>query len=295
MIANDMPKTELTQLLQPNETIEQGGIYIAKGIAERTVWDKHAVENPTHAVISAKDEADAREKSAVQIADIKQHLTSNDILLDLGSGYGRVAQYILPEMPLAGYIACDSSYEMLALFRERYIRSDEEQQTVALSLNADIHTIPLIDNSVDVVLVCAVFLHNHKDVVEKSMQEIKRIMKPESTLLVYSSFPRRATAMGIQGTAYQALLNLLGKPFKNGPVRYYSKREVSKLHYGFSQVTIIPHGFTVLPKSIIFLPRVVDTWWRNGVANPINTLLEKIMPHSLKPYFSVHYDIVAKR
>jgi ubiquinone/menaquinone biosynthesis C-methylase UbiE len=295
MIASTMPQTGLNQLLQPNETIEQGGIYIAKGIAERTVWDKHAVENPTHAVISAKDEADAHAKSVAQIADIKQHLTPTDILLDLGSGYGRVAKYLLPEMPLSGYIACDSSYEMLSLFRERYIRSDEEQQTPALSLNADIHTISLINNSVDVVLVCAVFLHNHKDVVEKSMQEIKRILKPNGRLLVYSSFPRAATAMGVQGTAYQALLNLLGKPFKNGPVRYYSKREVTKLLKGFSEVAIIPHGFTVFPKSIIFLPRFLDTWWRNGIANPLNAFLEKVMPHSVKPYFAVHYDIVAKR
>lgn len=295
MIASDMPQTALNQLLQPNETIEQGGIYIAKGIAERTVWDKHAVENPAHAVISAKDEADARRKSVTQIADIKQHLTSTDIVLDLGAGYGRVAQYVLPDMTLGGYIACDSSYEMLSLFRERYIRSDEEQCTPALSLNADIHTVPLKDNSVDVVLVCAVFLHNHKDVVEKSMQEIKRVLKPGGSLLVYSSFPRAATAMGIQGLTYQALLNLLGKPFKNGPVRYYSKKEVTRLLSGFSQVTIYPVGFTVLPKSLIFLPRVLDNLWRCGIANPFNTLMGHIVPQSSKPYFSVHYDVVAKR
>ena len=295
MIASDMPQTALNQLLQPNETIEQGGIYIAKGIAERTVWDAHAVENATHAVISAKDENDARLKSVTQIADIKQHLLPTDVVLDLGSGYGRVAQYLLPDMTLGGYVACDSSYEMLSLFRERYIRSDEEQRTPALSLNADIHTIPLNDNSVDVVLVCAVFLHNHKDVVEKSIQEIKRVLKPGGSLLVYSSFPRAATAMGIQGLTYQALLNLLGKPFKNGPVRYYSKKEVTRLLSGFMEVTILPSGFSAIPKSLIFLPRVLDNLWRLGIANPLNTLLGHIVPKSLKPYFSVHYDIVAKR
>jgi ubiquinone/menaquinone biosynthesis C-methylase UbiE len=295
MIASDMPQTGLIQLLQPNETIEQGGIYIAKGIAERTVWDKHAIENPAHAVISAKDEEEARLKSVEQIADITTHLKPTDVVLDLGSGYGRVAQFVLPSMPLGGYIACDSSYEMLSLFRERYIRSDEEQQTQALSLNADIHTIPLIDNSVDVVLVCAVFLHNHKDVVQKSMQEIKRVLKSGGTLLVYSSFPRAATAMGVQGLAYQALLNLLGKPFKNGPVRYYSQKEVKRLLAGFSEATIRPYAFSVIPKSLTFLPQVIDNAWRVGIANPINKVLEAIIPKSLKNYFAVHYDIVAKR
>ena len=295
MIACDMPHTALDQLLLPNETIEQGGIYIAKGIAEKTVWDAHAVENATHAVISAKDEEDAKRKSVKQIADIKQHLTPADIMLDLGSGYGRVAQYLLPDMTLGGYIACDSSFEMLSLFRERYIRSDEEQRTPALSLNADIHTIPLRDNAVDVVLVCAVFLHNHKDVVEKSMQEIKRVLKPGGTLLVYSSFPRAATAMGVQGILYQALLNLLGKPFKNGPVRYYSKAEVIKLLTGFSQVSINPYAFSLVPKSLIFLPRIIDNVYRSGFAQPLNHLFEKLVPASMKSYLAVHYDVVAKR
>ena len=165
----------------------------------------------------------------------------------------------------------------------------------ALSLNADIHTIPLKDNSVDVVLVCAVFLHNHKDVVEKSMQEIKRVLKNDGVLLVYSSFPRAATAMGVQGLMYQALLNLLGKPFKNGPVRYYSKKEVTRLLSGFSQAALYPVGFSFFPKSLIFLPRVLDNLWRVGIANPLNTLMGRILPKSLKPYCAVHYDVVAKR
>ena len=295
MIANDMSSNELTALLEPNETIEKKGIFVAKGIAERTVWDKHAVENPTHAVISAKDEDDARRKSVEQITDIKKYLHESDVLLDLGAGYGRVAKYLFPEMTLKGYIACDSSLEMLQLFRERYIRSDEEQRTPALILNADIHTLPLRDNSVDVVLVCAVFLHNHKDVVQKSMQEIKRVLKPGGTVLVYSSFPRLATAMGVQGALYQSFLNLMGTPFKNGPVRYYSKCEVQKLFKSFTNFEIRYSSFSCVPKSLVFLPRQIDTWYRVGFANPLNTLLEKIIPAAFKPYFAVHYDVVAKR
>ncbi len=290
-----MPEARLTDLLEPQETIEQGGVFIAKGIAERTVWDAHAIENPTHAVISAANDADAKEKSRTQLEDIRQYLTGNEILLDFGSGYGRVAELLLPKLPLQGYIGMDSSFEMLALFRQRYIRSDEEQQTPLLLLNADIHTVPLRTNSVDVAIVCAVFLHNHKDVVGKSVAELKRVIKPGGMVLVYSSFPRRATAMGIQGTFYQILLNLMGKPFKNGPVRYYSKREVLNLFSDFDEVELHPVGFTLIPKSLIFLPRVIDRFWRCGVANPLNSLFEKLVPNSLKHFFAVHYDVVAKR
>ena len=295
MMRNDMPEAALIDLLEPQETIEQGGIFIAKGIAERTVWDAHAIDNPTHAVISAGSDAEAKEKSKAQLEDIKQYLQGDEILLDFGSGYGRVAELLLPKLPLRGYIGMDSSFEMLSLFRQRYIRSDEEQQTPLLLLNADIHTVPLKNNSVDVALVCAVFLHNHKDVVHKSVAELKRLVKPEGMVLVYSSFPRRATAMGLQGGFYQILLNLMGKPFKNGPVRYYSKREVLNLFSDFAEVELHPVGFTFIPKSIIFLPRFVDKVWRTVFANPLNSLFEKIVPTPLKHYFAVHYDVVATR
>lgn len=295
MMTDIMTNVDLQTLLQPNQTITKGDIAIAKGIAQRTVWDAHATENATHAVISAPNEEAARIKSVDQIADIKRHLKSDDILLDFGAGYGRVAQYLLPDMVLGGYVAVDSSEEMLGLFRERYIRRDEEQRTPVLLVNADIHTVPLVSDAVDVVVVCAVFLHNHKDVVTKSMQEIKRILKPGGTLLVYSSYPRAATFMGLQGMFYQALLNLMGKPFKNGPVRYYSKKEVMALHAGFSELDILPVGFGIVPKTLIFLPGPIEKLYRIGLANPINKLLEKIVPLSLKPYFATHYDIAAKR
>ncbi len=295
MMSNNMTETDLKNLIQPNQTIEQGGIHIAKGIAERTVWDAHATENATHAVISAPNEEAARIKSIDQIADIKRHLTNEHILLDFGAGYGRVAQYLLPDMTLAGYVAVDSSHEMLSLFRDRYVRRDEEQRTPLLLLNADIHTVPLKDAAVDAVIVCAVFLHNHKDVVEKSMQEIKRILKPGGTLLVYSSYPKAATLMGVQGMLYQALLNLMGKPFKNGPVRYYSKKEVMKLHAGFAELDIVPVGFGVVPKTLIFLPGPIEKIYRTWFSNPVNNFLEKICPKSYKHLFAAWYDVIATR
>lgn len=285
----------LIGLLKPHTTIERGGIYIAKEIAEKTVWDKLAVENPTHAVISAKDETDAARKSIEQITDIKQFLTPGDVLLDCGTGYGRVAKYLLPDIQLGGYVGVDSSYEMLSLFKQRYSGSEVEQKTPLLLLNADIHTLPLQDCSIDAVIVCAVFLHNHKSVVESAMNEIKRVMRPGGKVLIYSSFPRSATCMGLQGSLYQALLNLLGRPFKNGPVRYYRRREIMHLFDGFTEVELRPVGYSVLPKTLIFLPGFLEVAWRVGLANPINNFLERLTPARLKPYFAVHYDVIARR
>lgn len=295
MMANNMEKHALVPLMKAQDTIERDGIFVTKEIAEQTVWDTLAIENPTDAVISAKDETDAAKKSAPQIADIKQYIQSGDVVLDCGTGYGRVAKYLLPDQPLGGFIGVDSSYQMLSLFKQRYEGSAAEQKTPLLLLNADMHTLPLTDASVDVVVVSAVFLHNHKEVVQRAMQEIKRVLKPGGTMLVYSSFPRAATLMGMQGLAYQALLNLLGKPYKNGPVRYYWRREVSHLFDGFTEVELRPVGYAVLPKTLIFLPGFLEKIWRVGIANPVNKLLEKMTPARLKYYAATHFDIVAKR
>lgn len=290
-----MDKETLHSLLKARATIDKDGVFVSNEIADKTVWDKLAIENPTHAVISAKDEKDAAQKSEPQIADIKNHLKSGDILLDCGTGYGRVAKYLLPQMTLGAYIGMDSSYEMLSLFKQRYNSTDSEQGTPVMLLNSDMYNIPLQDNSVDVVIVSAVFLHNHKSIVVKAMTEIERVVKKGGKVLVYSSFPRAFTLMGLQGHAYQALLNLLGRPYSNGPVRYYRRKEISRMFEGFSEVEYRPVGFSVVPKTIIGLPHFIEVVYRKGLANPINHLLEKICPAKLKPFFAVHYDVVATR
>mgnify|MGYP001488862855 CR=1 FL=1 len=295
LLASRMEKELPEGILVEQATVNKNGIFVSKDVAEKTVWDKLAIENPTHAVISAKDEESAAKKSETQIQDIKLHLKEGDVLLDCGTGYGRVAKYLLPQMELGGYIGLDSAYQMLQLFKERYDRTEAEQGTPLLLLNADIHTIPITEQSVDVVIVCAVFLHNHKNVVARSMTEITRVVKPGGKVLVYSSFPRSMTFMGLQGGLYQMFLNLLGRPYKNGPVRYYRGNEINRLFEKFTEVELFPVGYSVLPKTLIFLPGPLEMVYRVGIANPINRLLEKITPTRLKPYFAVHYDVVATR
>jgi len=285
----------LQNLCKTQDIFEKSGIYISKNIANTTVWDNLAVENPTHAVISATDEAAAASKSTDQINHLAKLVDESTVLLDYGCGYGRVAKYLLPRQPVAGYIGLDSSHAMLQLFRQRYDHTDVEQTTPLLLLNADINDSPLLDATVDVAIVAAVFLHNHKMVVQQSVRELTRVVKPGGTVVVYGSFPRLATAMGLQGQVYQMLLNLLGRPFKNGPVRYYTRREVARLFGNFARVELVPAGFSVIPKSLIFLPRFLDAFWRKGIANPLNFALERITPAAIRPYFAVHYDVIATR
>lgn len=283
-----------TTIVRENDVTEKFGILVDKHIADSTVWDKLAKENPTHAVISAGNEADAAAKSKDQIDELLAEL-QDGIVLDLGCGYGRIAKYLLPQRTFAGYVGMDSAYEMLTIFKERYLRTPAEQTTPAIFLNADIHTIPLHDATIENVIVAAVFLHNHKSVVRQSIEEVYRVVKPGGQVLVYSSFPNKWSLMGLQGAFYQMLLNVMGNPFKNGPVRYYGKREVAHLFEHFSEVSIRPYGFALLPKRLIFLPGVLDRLWRIGVANPINGMLETILPRAIANRFPSHYDVTAVR
>lgn len=289
-----MSKTLISHLIA-GAVAEKDGIYTAKEIADQTVWDKLAEENPHHAVISAEDEVAAEAKSIEQINDLLNFLEPGQTLLDLGCGYGRVAQYLLPQLKLGGYIGVDSSYEMLRLFKQRYESREEEQRTPLLLVNADIHTLPLKDQSVDAMIACAVFLHNHKSVVEAAMQEITRVLKSGGTFLVYSSFPRAATLMGLQGYTYQGLLNLLGQRLKNGPVRYYRSHEIKTLLKDFDTVELRPKGYAALPKTIVGMPQPFERIYRQGLANPINHFLSRMTPRELERFFAVHYDVVAKR
>ncbi len=285
----------LAHLVQPGAAAINGNFVRAPQAAESTVWDSLANENPTHAVISSADEAAAYEKSRHQLADLQRYLSPETLLLDLGAGYGRLGKYLLPERELAGYVALDSSRAMLELCRQWYEQNAVAERTPLLLVHSDINALPLRDASVDLVVVSAVFLHNHKSITVQAMDEVRRVLKPGGRLLVYSSFPNSRSLMGVQGACYQAALNLTGKPFKNGPVRYFSRREVEHLLEGFTQVSINPHGFEAVPKRIIIFPGVLDRIYRVGFANPANQLLRRLLQARWQTPFAAYHDVSAMR
>lgn len=284
----------LAILLDPTQGRLRDGIWVSNALNERTVWDQLADTDPLQAVISAESAQAAWAKSAPQIEQIASCVDSHSILLDVGCGYGRIAQYLLPERPIGAYVGIDSSFEMLGIFKRRYDSTPPEQKTPVMLVNSDITTLPFPAASVDVVVVSAVFLHNHKSVVKAAMAEVGRVLKPGGKLLVFSSFPRRATAMGLQGSLHQFYLNRRGTPERNGPVRYYSHREVARMLQGFADVRILPTGFEVVPKSIIGTPPALDKLYRRFVSGPANVGLGRLLKR-WQPAFARHYDVIAIR
>ena len=190
----------------------------------------------------------ARKKSLPQIQELKETSLAG-VFLDLGCGYGRIAQYLLPQRTFLRYIGLDSSLEMLKIFRNRYKDNLVEQTTPLSLVLSDIDTLPLEDNSVDTVVVAAVFLHNHKSITKKSIVEVSRVLKPGGKLFVYSSFPNKFSLMGLQGIIYQFGLDFFGHSHKNGPVRYYGKKEIRLMLQDFSDIENETARFCGVPKA----------------------------------------------
>jgi ubiquinone/menaquinone biosynthesis C-methylase UbiE len=287
-------------MTNPLEHVFNDEVLVVEGIwspllkkgQEHTVWDTLARENPTHAAVSAPNENRAKEKTEEQIRILENGLVDG-IILDLGCGYGRVAQYLLPRRSFEGFIGVDSSIEMLALFKKRYDAEAGERKTPLALVRANIDALPLKDNSVDNVIVSAVFLHNHKSVTKKSIAEIHRILKKGGKLFVFSSFPNGTTLSGAQGHLYNLLLKLRKQEYKNGPVRFFSRKEAHELLRDFETVVIQDVGFSFGPKSLIFLPQAADTLYRKIIFRPLNALGAHFLPAGVKKKFPTHYDAVA--
>lgn len=256
------------------------------------VWDHLAMSNPIHAAVSAVNEEEERKKTMPYVEYLEAHLTDG-MILDLGCGYGRIAKYLLTRHIYPGYIGIDRSAVMLKLFKERWAQVDEEKRTPLTLILGSIDHIPLRSCSVENVITAAVFLHNPKEVVEKAINEVYRVLKPGGKVFVFSSFPNVMTITGLQGVLYLTILKIMGKGDKQGPLRYYSKKEVISLFQNFSLVTIEENGFGFLPKSILGLPDFVNRLYRVAIYTPISWILKSILPSGVKKIFCAHYDVLA--
>jgi SAM-dependent methyltransferase len=287
--------SSLPHLCHTADITNKSGIHISKHIANRTIWDEYAIANFDQPLAQPLADVADDETTAAHLADITSHLDHTSTVLDYGCGYGRLASQLLSTQPVAGYIGLDSSYELLKLFQAHYDQLAMPPSTPLLLLNADINQPPLKKDTIDLAVVVAVFRHNHKSVVRQSIHELARVVKPGGKVVVYAGFPRVCSLRGVAGQFYQIGLNLFGRPFKNGPVRYYTRREVKRLFCDFSAVQLKPVGYSVLPSTLSVLPPSLQPGWRKAVATPINTLLEKLTPAFLQPYFATHIDVVARR
>jgi ubiquinone/menaquinone biosynthesis C-methylase UbiE len=285
--------THIDEILQPG-VIKCNGYYARPdATGAHTIWDSLAEDNPIHAAISVSDEREESLKSRPIIDLLAAELPPGRVL-DLGCGYGRVAKYLLAQRTFEAYVGVDGSITMLKLFEQRYATREVERRTPVILVHSTIEDTLLDDNSVDAVLSCAVLLHNRKPVCEKAIEEAYRVLKPGGKLLLLASFPNKYTMNGLLGAAYHGVYSLKGESDRNGPVRYFSEKEVRGFLADYESVEIRRTGFHAFPSRLPFVTERLNDKYRRHIFKPTQSL-SGILPEAVKEFACLHIDVIARK
>jgi demethylmenaquinone methyltransferase/2-methoxy-6-polyprenyl-1,4-benzoquinol methylase len=103
-----------------------------------------------------------------------------DVVLDLCSGTGYVARLVAAAHPSASILALDVSPEMLEVGRRRALA---EGLGGIRFVHGDAAELPLADASVDVVTAAFALHELPRPVRERSVEEVRRVLKPRGRLL----------------------------------------------------------------------------------------------------------------
>jgi SAM-dependent methyltransferase len=286
--------TRIQEILEAGVTCTDGIFSLPDANQGSTIWDELAALNPTAAAVAAQNEEEESQKSGRVLEVLRRELPQG-IVVDLGCGYGRVAKYLLPERAYDLYIGVDSSLTMLRLFHDRYSRSPAEKKTPVALIRSTIDNTLLKDDSADAVFSCAVLLHNPKKASRVALKEAFRVLKPGGKLILLDSLPNRASVTGLFGTLYQCVYFIKGESGRNGPVRYFSEREVRRLLSDFSFTQTSRVGFSPVPKSFPFLPKRINAPYQRFAFPALSRLAEKCVPIPLKGLSCAHIDAIGSK
>ena len=174
-------------------------------------------------------------------------------MLEIGAGYGRIPLYLARERDVtwSTYCAVDISgtmLERLVEYRDRFAPAPESR-LYPICVSAD--ALPLEDDSVDLAITSAVFLHMGKRFVRDAVAEIARTLRPGGDVVFDVSFPNAHNPTNL-------LLRL--KPERFRPphfMKFWTRGEVESMlgrdgprGEGRTALTIEPGAYAVLPKRV---------------------------------------------
>lgn len=153
---------------------------------------------------------------------------SVDSILEVGCGYGRVPLHLSKDKGLVcqKYYGIDISETLLRRllkFKQEYNFFPEAEFNIICN---SAETLPLPDNSIDLVISNCVFMHIAEPQLKQVLAEIARVLKPGGSFVFNHSFHNKACPAHLVHN-WVRNLNVLGK----NPVylRQYSAQEISAM------------------------------------------------------------------
>lgn len=246
--------------LREDELVERGGLLYAAGDPDvspyRRRWEDEAAEDHVRSAIAggttgALDYATLTAKVA-PLWDRVPRGSAFGTVLEIGSGYGRIPLYLAREREVdwTTYCAVDISETMLQRFveyREQFA-ANPDSRLYPICVSAD--DLPLEDDSVDLAISSAVFLHMGKSFVARAVAEIARTLRPGGHFVFDASFPNARNPPN--------LLPRL-KPHRLRPpnfMKYWTRAEVEHLlvHTGLAAkaggLIVDASSYALLPKRV---------------------------------------------
>ena len=179
-----------------------------------------------------------------------------ETVLEIGAGYGRIPLYLANQRGTtwSSYYAVDIAENML----RELVRYDEQfgrnRQANLFPICVSADALPLEDDSVDIALSSAVFLHMGKGFVAQAMAEIARTLKPGGHFVFDVSFPNAHNPASFHSRL---------KPHRlRAPnfMKFWTREEVAALvqQSGLAAKTdairVEPASYALLPKRVGPLP-----------------------------------------
>jgi arsenite methyltransferase len=228
---------------------------VAEDDAYRQIWETEAAEDHVRSAIATGGEQTVEALTA-KVTPVWETLPAGahyGTILDLGCGYGRIALHLGLNRRLSTdrYVGADISQGMLdhlAAYRERLgLWPDAEVELVRTSIDA----LPLADDSVDLAVSSAVFLHMGDRFVRGALAEVARVLKPEGAFVFEASFPNRHNPGNLPWVVAGAL-----RERRPNQVKFRSRADVDRLlrdsglglRFAYA---IEPATYALLPKGLV--------------------------------------------
>lgn len=107
----------------------------------------------------------------------EKYIKSKDRVLDFGCGNGRFLEFVYQKDLKINYRGVDVSEELINLAKEKYKKE-------SFSLIENEQNLPFKKSEFDVVVSIAVFHHFNSFMAEKSLKEIKRVLKKDGIVII---------------------------------------------------------------------------------------------------------------